>query len=187
MKHSTTAKMGMTAQHNSGNGVNMANTLRTLYHIECFAPDGSLKWEDNCENLVVDTGLNDILDKRFKGAAYTSADFVGLTDGTPTIAAADTMASHAGWTEIVAYSEGTREALTLGAVATQSVDNSASKASFSITGGASTVGGAFVNTDGTKSGTTGILYGVAAFTGGDRSVFTGDTINVTVTLTSAAA
>ncbi|GAG46997.1 unnamed protein product, partial [marine sediment metagenome] len=36
----------------------------------------------------------------------------GLTDGTPTPAAGDTMASHGGWTEVVAYDEGVRQTLT---------------------------------------------------------------------------
>ncbi len=159
---------------------------KNVYHIECFGPDGRLKWEEKIENLIPDVGLDDILDKYYKGSAYTAAFHVGLTDGTPTTAAADTMASHAGWAEVTAYSEGTRQALTLGTVASQSVDNSASKASFSINGTA-TVGGAFITTDNTKGGTTGTLGGVGAFTGGDKSVSSGDTLNVTVTLTSASA
>ena len=110
-----------------------------------------------------------------------------LTDGTPTIAAGDTMASHVGWAEVVAYSEGTRPALTLGTVASQSVDNSASKASFSINANSTTIGGAAVTTNGTKSGTTGTLYGAAAFTGGDKSTDSGDSLNVTITLTAASA
>ena len=160
--------------------------FRNKYLVECFGEDGALKWREEIPNTVVNVGLDDVLSQYFKGAAYTAAHFVGLTDGTPTPAAGDTMASHAGWVEVTAYSEATREALTLGSVASQSVDNSASKASFSINGTA-TVGGAFVTTNNTKSGTTGTLYGVAAFTGGDRSVANGDTVNVTVTLTAATA
>jgi hypothetical protein len=66
------------------------------------------------------------------------------------------------------------------------VDNSASKAQFSINATA-TIGGAFIVTNSTKGGTTGILYGGGAFTEGNRSVVNGDTLNVTVTLTAAAA
>ncbi len=69
-------------------------------------------------------------------------------------------------------------------VASQSVDNSASKAVFSINAGA-TVGGMFITTDNTKGGTTGILISVGAFTGGDRTVASGDTINATATLTAS--
>lgn len=158
----------------------------TVYQVECFGPDGKLKWRDVFPNLVVNVGLDDALDKHLKGSAYTASWFVGLTDGTPTVAAADTMLSHAGWVEVTAYSETVRQTLTLGTVASQSVDNSASKAVYSINGTA-TVGGAFVTTDNVKAGTAGILYGAGAFTGGDKSVGSGDTLNVTVTATAAAA
>lgn len=156
------------------------------YIVECLDSNGNVKWTDEFDNLVTNVGLNDNLDKYLKGSTYTAAFYVGLTDGTPTTAAADTMASHAGWAEVTAYSESVRQTLTLGTVASQSVDNSASKASFSINGTA-TVGGAFIVTDNTKSGTTGVLYGVGAFTGGDKSVSNGDTLNVTVTCTAASA
>jgi len=65
-------------------------------------------------------------------------------------------------------------------------NNSASKASFTITGGAY-VGGAFLVNLPTKFQTSGTLYGVGAFTGGVRQTQSGDTLNVTVTLTAAAA
>lgn len=157
----------------------------TAYKIECFDDQGNLKWVEENNNLVVNQGLDDILDKYFKGSAYTSAHYVGLTDGTPTIAASDTMASHAGWVEVTDYTEGTRQSLTLGAVSGQSVDNSASKAVFNINATV-TIGGAFLSTNNTKGGTTGTLYGVVAFSGGDRSAVSGDTLNVTVTLTQSA-
>ena len=161
-------------------------TLENHYVVECYDADGKLKWSDEFDNLITNAGLDDNLDKYLKGSAYTAAFYVGLTDGTPTVAAGDTMASHAGWVEVVAYSESVRQTLTLGAVSGQSVDNSASKASYSINGTA-TVGGAFIVTDSTKSGTTGTLYGVGAFTGGNKSVTSGDTLNVTVTCTAASA
>ena len=161
-------------------------TLENHYIVECIGPDGKLKWTDEFDNLVTNEGLNDNLDKYLKGSTYTAAFYVGLTDGTPTVNAADTMSSHAGWTEVTDYSESTREALVLGTVASQSVDNSASKASYSINATA-TVGGAFITTVSTKGGTTGVLYGVGAFTGGDKSVDNGDTLNVTVTCTAAAS
>ena len=161
-------------------------TFENHYIVECIGPDGKLKWTNEFDNLVTNEGLNDNLDKYLKGSTYTAAFYVGLTDGTPTVNAADTMSSHAGWTEVTDYSESTREALVLGTVASQSVDNSASKASYSINATA-TVGGAFITTVSTKGGTTGVLYGVGAFSGGDKSVDNGDTLNVTVTCTAAAS
>ena len=156
------------------------------FRVECFDKGGNLKWAETIKNLVVNVGLNDALDKYFRGSTYTASHFVGLTAATPTVAAADTMASHAGWTESVVYSNATRPAYTPGTVSGGSVDNSASKASFTINAGG-TVGGAFLATDGTKSGTTGTLYGGGAFAGGNRAVVSGDTVNVTVTATMAAA
>lgn len=158
-------------------------TLENLYEIECHDAEGNLKWRDVIENLVTTEGLNDVLNKYLKGSAYTAAWYVGLTSGTPTADAGDTLASHGGWTEITDYT-GNRQTLTLGTVAAGSVDNSASKATFPMTGTA-TVGGAFVASAAT--GTSGTLYGVGAFTGGNKSVASADTLTVTVTLTAATA
>lgn len=161
--------------------------VKNIYRFEAFDSSGNLKWVEEVENLVTNAGLDDLLDKYLKGSSYSAAFYVGLTDGTPTAAAGDTMSSHAGWTEVTAYDEATREALTLGSVSSQSVDNSASKASFTISTNSTTVGGAFVCTNSTKSGTSGTLYSVAAFSAGDKSLDDGDTLNVTVTCTAAAA
>lgn len=178
---------GFTCGGNAIMNVTQAQTIEVSnrYHFEAFDSEGRLKWEHFADNIVTNVGLDDLLDKYLKGSAYTAAFYVGLTDGTPTVAAGDTMASHAGWAEVVAYSEATREVLTLGTVSSQSVDNSASKASFSINANGTTIGGAFLTTDNTKSGTTGTLYSVVAFTAGDKSLDSGDTLNVTVTCTAA--
>jgi hypothetical protein len=160
--------------------------MATHYVIECHDKDGNLKWQEDFHNLVTTVGLNDLLDKYFKGSAYTAAFYVGLTGGTPTFAAGDTMASHGGWAESAAYSQATRPALTLGTASAGSIDNSASKAQFSINANA-TIGGAFLCTNNTKSGTTGTLYGGGAFTEGNRSVIGGDTISVQMTLTATSS
>jgi len=185
IKMGTDAEFGADAQ--AGGGIQSGPLLKNCYHFEAFDPDGNLKWEETCCNIVPNVGLDDILDKYLKGSAYTAAFYVMLTDGTPTVAAGDTMASHVGWAEVVAYTEATREALTLGTVSGQSVDNSASKASFSINADTTTIGGAALTTNSTKSGTTGTLYSVAAFTAGDKLLDNGDTLNVTVTCTAASA
>ncbi len=164
-----------------------AISLENHYLIECSDKFGNLKWVEEIRNLITNVGLDDVLTNYLKGSAYTAAFYVGLTDSTPTAAAADTMASHAGWVEVTAYDEATREVLTLGTVSSQSVDNSASKASFTIDTNSTTIGGAFIVTNSTKGGSTGVLYGVGAFSGGDKSADDGDTLNVTVTCTAATA
>lgn len=158
-----------------------------IWTFEAYDKHGNLKWKEVAKNIVVNTGLDDILDKYWKGSAYTAAHYVGLTDGTPTTAAGDTMASHAGWAEVTAYDEASRPTLTLGSVASQSVDNSASKASYTISTNSTTCGGAFITTDNTKGGTAGTLIAVVAFTGGDKGLDDGDTLNVTCTLSNSSA
>jgi len=158
--------------------------LKTNYKFECYDRWGNLKWRDGFDNLVVIAGLNDALDKHFKASAYTSAWYVGLASGSPTFALVDSMAAHAGWAEVVDYTEANRQTLTLGSIVSGSVDNSASKAVYTISG-TITVGGAFLTTYQTKGITSGTLYGGGAFSGGNRQVFAGDTLNVTLTLTAS--
>ena len=167
------------------NGVPVSEARKHLPPDFDFTP--YIKWYEDFTNLVVNEGLDDNLDKYFKGSAYTAAFYVGLTDGTPTVAAGDTMASHAGWVEVEDYDEAARQTLTLGTVASQSVDNSASKATFTINANSTTIGGAFVTTSSTKGGTTGTLYGAGAFSAGDKTLDDDDTLDVTVTLTAAAS
>lgn len=161
--------------------------LKTHYRAEAFDREGNLLWTDEFDNLVVDVGLDDSLDKHLKGSGYTAAWYVGITGTTPSPASGDTMSGHAGWTEVTAYSEGVRQTLTLGTVSGKSVDNSASKATFSISSNSTVIGGAFVVSDSTKGGSTGILYGCGAFSAGDKTLDDGDTLQVTVTCTAAAS
>lgn len=145
---------------------------------------GELLWERRAHNIVTNAGLDEILDKFWKGSGYTAAHYLGLTDGTPTVAAGDTMSSHAGWSEVTGYSESTRQALTLGSVSSQSISNSGSKAVITASG-TITVGGAFSTTSSTKGGTTGVLVSVAAFSGGDESLSASETLTITYTFSAA--
>jgi hypothetical protein len=130
--------------------------------------------------------------KYFSGSAYTATWFIGLygagASNTPN--AGDTAASHAGWTEIVPYSNATRPACTFGTASTADpsvITNTASPAAFNIDATA-TVGGAFLISNNTKSGTTGILFSASDFAApGDRVVANGDTLNVTYTFSLDAA
>lgn len=187
MEQKIAANLGASAGLEAAARLPLGAGVSSLYRFECFDRAGRLKWVEEVRNLVVNVGLNELLDKTFKGSGYTAAWYVGLVDNASfsAIAAGDTMGSHAGWLESTAYSDGTRKALTLGTVASGSVDNSASKAAFAINGTA-TIRGAFVTTNSTKGGTTGTLYGAAAFAA-NRAVENGDTLNVTVTLTATAS
>lgn len=177
----TSANAGLCAQAAASHEVNIEHT----YLVECFGPDGTLKWSDTFTNLVTTAGKNLYLTNMYKASSFTSAFYVGLVTGpggSNTYAVGDTMSSHAGWAENATFSNATRPAFTPGSVSGGSVDNSASKAAFTINGTA-TIGGAFFVDNSTVSGTSGTLVGVGNFTGGDRAVQSGDTLNVTVTPT----
>ncbi len=154
------------------------------FTVECRDRSGALKWRAETPNLVVNVGLKDMNDKYFSGSTYTATWFVGLygAGASNNPAAGDTAASHAGWTEVTAYSNATRPAATFGAATTADpsvISNSASPAQFNINGTA-TIGGAFLISDSTKGGTTGVLFSAADFQApGDRSVANGDIVNVT--------
>jgi hypothetical protein len=174
------ALAGLIARPKAG----LAVKLSTKHVFECLAPDGTLKWREELDNLVTTEGLNALLTNTFKTIPGSVSWFVGLK-GAGSPAAGDTMSSHAGWSEVhTQYSEGTRPALTLGTVAAGSVSNTASKATFTITGTA-TVAGAFVTSNSSKNGTTGTLYGATDFSS-SRGVESGDSLQVTVTLTATA-
>ncbi len=162
-----------------------------VFHVQCFDKDGNLKWEDQMHNLVVNQGLQDMNTQYFKGSTYSAAFYLGLVTGpgsSTTYAAADTLASHAGWTEFTNYS-GSRKAVTFGTATTADpsvIGNSASPSQFSITGGGGVVAGAFLCT--VSSGTSGVLFSEADFQSpGDRTVVSGDTLNVTYTFSLDAA
>ena len=160
-------------------------TLNAAFHwkFEAKDKDGNLKWSDEGKNLIVNTGLNWLLENDVAASTLS----IGLTDGTPTPAAGDTMASHAGWAEVTAYSEGTRQTWTTPATATGgALNNTASAAVFTMSG-ASTVGGGFLTTDSTKGGAAGTLISVKAANEGDRALVGSDTLTVTVSLTYTSA
>lgn len=163
-----------------------------VFHFTCFDKDGNLKWSDSAKNLVVNTGLQDMNEKYFKGSSYTAAWYIGLVTGPNsgnTYAAADTLASHAGWTENTDYSGGNRATATFGTATTADpsvIDNSGSVAVFNVTGTA-TVAGAFLTNIQDNTDNVGLLFSVSAFTGGDRAVINGDTLNVTYEFSLDAA
>lgn len=144
------------------------------YKLECFDKDGNLKWEETIHNLVTTEGKNDIIDKYFKGSAYTAAWYLGLK-GTGAAAVGDTLASHAGWAEVTPYA-GNRPAITFGT--TSGGSNTATAVAYTINATA-TVAGAFLSS--VNTGSAGKLYSAGDFAS-SRSVLSGDTLNVTPTV-----
>lgn len=155
--------------------------------IECFDKDGKLKWTAEEHNLVVNVGLQYMAGVALTSTAQITTWYIGLygAGASNTPAATDTLASHAGWIEINPYS-GSRPSATFAAATNANpsvVTNTASPASFAINATA-TVGGAFLCS--AASGTSGTLFSAADFQSpGDRSVVSGDTLNVTYTFSLA--
>lgn len=153
-------------------------TLRGKYKIEVFRK-GVLVDIREGENMIVNEGLDHALDVIFNAAAELSEWKIGLTNDPATLAAADTMASHGGWTENTAYSETVRQDWLPGAASSQSITNG-SAATFTMTGSA-TLAGIFVTSSGTKGGTTGTLWATANFASA-LSVVATDVVKITYTV-----
>jgi hypothetical protein len=186
-KASDIAASGLVANTGASEGAKATGK----YTVECYDKDGNLKWVAETPNLVVNVGLQYMAGSALTSTAQITTWYVGLygaaSSNNP--AAGDTMSSHAGWTEVVAYSESTRPTATFAAATNANpsvVTNTASKAVFTING-TTTVGGAFLTSNDTKNGTTGTLFSAADFQSpGDRSVVSGDILNVTYTFSLSA-
>lgn len=155
------------------------------YFFECYDKDGNRKWIDEAKNLVVTEGLQYMAGTGLDGAtSRITVWYIGLVTGpgaSNTYLPANTMGSHAGWAENIDYSEGVRQTAQFAASTLASpsvVTNAANKAEFTMNNSA-TIAGAFLTSNNTKNGTTGTLFSVANFQGGDRSVANGDTLQVT--------
>jgi hypothetical protein len=160
------------------------------YTFECVAPDGTVRWRDTIKNVVTTVGKNLALDTLFAGSAYSvTGPYMGLISSTSysAVAAADTMASHAGWLEAgnanTPTYTGNRKTAAFSAAAAGSKSTSAA-ASFAISG-TGTIKGAFIvlgtGAVATKDDTNGTLYSAGLFGTGDRAVLNGDTLNVSYT------
>ena len=83
------------------------------YVVECHDKDGNLKWVAETDNLVVNVGLQYLAGCGLTSTTQITTWYLGLygaaSSNNP--AATDTLATHAGWTEITPYS-GNRPAAT---------------------------------------------------------------------------
>jgi hypothetical protein len=174
-----------------GSGQKESVDLHGYFTVSCKGQNGETKWEDGFNNLVTTAGKNALLNTYLGATAVsvgTTTWYMGLiaANGYSAVAAADTLSSHSGWKESGAnnarapgYSQATRRLITFAA------SSSGSKATsnaviFSITVDG-TVKGAFIANNATKAGSTGTLYSAGLFTGGDKVITNGDTLNITYT------
>jgi hypothetical protein len=156
------------------------------FTVECYGPDGALKWSERCKNGVSNVALNSVLDVYLRGVAPIAAWYIGLVDnaGYSSFAGPDTMASHVGWSESSDYAAATRPQWSPGAASNQSVTNAAT-VDFAMNA-TKTIRGLFLASDNTKGGVTGTLFATAAFSGGNQAVNNGDTLKVTYTVSAAS-
>lgn len=153
--------------------------------VECVR-DGKVIWVEEGPNLIVTTGRNKLLDETLEGSGYTAAWYMGLIDnaGFSAIAAADTMASHAGWAEADEYDEATREAISFGAA---SAGTKATDADCSFTMNATiTINGVFIAASGTKNESASVLFAAKSFSAA-RACVDNDVLNVSYSASLTAS
>lgn len=156
--------------------------IRGQWRAHAVCADGT-EWVEEWDNLVVNQGLNYLLNTGLGGGTQSTTWFIGLTHEGATPAAGDTMGAHAGWTENVSYSQASRLTYTPGTASMLSMSNAASIATFFISANTS-FRGAFLTTSPTKSGTTGTLYAVGNFSQ-LRSLASNDSLGITAKFTMA--
>lgn len=148
--------------------------------------DGKIIDEFSCPNLVVNEGLNALLNIMFAGSTQITAWYIGLFEGNYTPVAGATAATIvAAATECTAYTQSTRQAFDEAAASSQSITNSANRATYTFNA-TKTIYGAFLTSLSTKSGTTGTLFSAAKFFTA-KNVESGDELLLTYTFTAASA
>lgn len=140
------------------------------------------EWQDT--NICVDEGLDHVLGVAFSQVTQITQWFVLLYNTDTTPAAGMTYASPL-FTESTHYSEGNRPQWQEGGVSSKVITNSANKASFTMTTSEAIYGAALVsdNTKGDKAASGAVLYNVADFSGGSKTVASSDILKVTIQLT----
>jgi hypothetical protein len=186
---------------NAGAQANETVGIEGFYKVECRDIDGNLKWEDSFPNLVNEGGKELMLNTLLVTASgYTRVGpFLGLISGaSPTFSAADTAASHAGWTEFTNYTVGGSavrgtavfsSSTSTGSTPTNVTTCAAAAITYTITGAGGTVGGCFLVTGSgavsTQNSTAGTLYSAGAFAVA-KITTAGDTVSVTYSTTATS-
>lgn len=146
--------------------------------------------EEVAPNVVCTIGKNLVWDQALAGSSYTVVGpYMGLISSVSwsAVAAADTMASHAGWLEA-----GSTNAPTFAArgsiawsAASAGAKATSSATSFTMTG-AGTLKGCFIvlgtGAVTTLGSTAGTLLSAGTFTGGDQVVASGNVVTVTYSI-----
>jgi hypothetical protein len=171
-----------------GAGMNEGTHAEGKYVCQCIDPEGNLKWEDTIDNVVTTVGKNFVLDVVLASGNYSvTGPYMGLISSVgyasiPVVT--DTMASHATWVEAGSasnfplYTAPRKTCVWAAAGAGAKALSVALSFSIITTGG--TVKGCFIvfgpGAVSTIADTNGVLYSAGLFTGGDKVVGVGDTL-----------
>jgi hypothetical protein len=141
------------------------------------------EWQDH--NLVVNEGLDALLNIMFHGTTQITTWYIGVFEANYTPIATVTAATiTSASTESTAYDESTRQAYDEAASSGQSITNSASKATFTFNA-TKVIYGAFLVSASAKSATTGTLFSAAKFSS-SKSVVDDDQLLLTYTFTASS-
>lgn len=154
----------------------------TVEHIR----DGEVLSTEVVDNIIPTEGCNYVLNTSFVAGAALTPWYVGLFEGNYTPVAGDTAATFpASATECTAYAEAARVTWVPGTVAAGAVDNSASRAVFTVNA-TKTVYGGFMTSVATKGSTLGVLGSAVRFAA-PKAVTSGDILRVTSGVTLVGA
>lgn len=137
--------------------------LSGRFFIQTLLPNGKAVNRQFLPNGVCTAGINRMLDVMFGGVAASATWYLGIINNASfsALAAGDTLASHAGWTEWTSYA-GNRPTWTPGSASAGSITNpSLASATMNAAG---TIRGLFLCN--VNTGTSGILYSTAALSSG---------------------
>lgn len=169
----------------------VAKFLKELEDFERFMDSlTEVKWDSYAHNTVVTVGKNLALDTFLAGSSYTvTGPYMGLIGAVSysAISAADTMASHAGWTEAGTTNAptytGPRKTISWSSASAGSKAPSSAPV-YTMTG-TGTVKGVFLafgsGAVATIDSTLGTLWSAGLFSGGDQAVVSTNTVTVTYT------
>jgi len=143
-------------------------------------PTGPMIFKDN---LVPEVARNLILELLVKSASGYATWYLGLTENDYDPLDADTMADYptnAG--ENTDYDDSTRQAVTFGTVDDGAVDNSGDLNIVDFTSTGASIRGAFLSSNATREGLTGILMSAVKF-GSVQAIPAGGALRVPISLT----
>lgn len=179
--------VGLTIERASGvtempRGMRTGVGYRGRFHVECWSPNGELKWTEDCHNDSTAEGLKHCLDVTFGGGTAIDPWYIGLINGTSaTLAFGDTAASHP-WTENTSYTGNRKEWSDDAATSDSSTASktNSTTANFTMSGSGDVFGLFVIDDDGTGSDTT--LWATAAFSS-SQSYSASDVLKITYTTT----